>query len=543
MRKLFYGGDILTLGEDEPYTGAVLTDNRRIIMTGTLSEVSEYAKNGDCERIDLEGGTLIPGFIDPHSHFTQVAYSFLEVSLDGACTAAEMRARIEAFIKERNVRPGEWINANEYDNNSLPGAVHLPLSEIDALAPGYKLVIRHKSGHMGLFNSSALAALGIGPDTPDPEGGRIGRESGRLTGYVEENAFFEYLRKIPAYKPEQLLDGCIKAQQLYASYGITTLQDGMVVQEMLPLYQMLLERGVPYLDFVLYASPECYEKAVKLTEAFPKGRFRLGGMKIFLDGSPQGRTAWMRTPYLGEPVGYRGYGTMTDREVEAAMEYSAEKKTQLIAHCNGDAAVEQFLRCLEKTEEKYPLLRSLKPVIIHAQLIGRDQLVRAAELGAMASFFVAHVYHWGDVHIRNFGADRAASISPSFSAKRAGLTFTFHQDSPVIRPDMLETVWCAVSRVTRGGVKLGANEAIGVYDALSAVTLNGAIQYGEEHLKGSISAGKFADLAVLSKNPLKCRRPEEIRDIKVLKTYKEGNQVFDGEEAYSVKDILHCVRI
>lgn len=527
MRKLFYGGDILTFGEEGPYTGAVLTDNRRIIMTGTLGEVVEYAdKCGqECERIDLEGGTLIPGFIDSHGHFTQVAYSFLQVSLDGASTPEEMRRRISDFIKERQIKPGEWVNAGDYDNNLFPGALHPPLSEIDSLAPGNKLVIRHKSGHMGLLNSAALAELGISSEEPDPEGGRIGRENGRLTGYMEENAFFECLRKIPEYDVNQLLDACEKAQRLYASYGITTLQDGMVVEEILPLYRAMLEKEIPFLDIVLYAAPECYDKVLALTNEFPDRHCRVGGMKIFLDGSPQGRTAWMRTPYLGEPAGYKGYGTMTDSEVIDAMEYSAQKNTQIIAHCNGDAAAEQFLRCLGKAEVKYPSLRSLRPVIIHAQLIGKDQLSRAAELGVMVSFFAAHVYHWGDVHIRNFGAERAAHISPAFSSKRAGLSFTFHQDAPVISPDMLETVWCAVNRETRGGIKLGFGEAISAHDALSALTINAAYQYGRENLLGSISPGKLADLTLLSANPLKCS-PDKIRDIKVVKTFKDGKQIF-----------------
>lgn len=527
MRKLFYGGDIITFGEEGPYTGAVLTENRRIIMTGTFSELSEFADGSgqEYERIDLGGSTLIPGFIDAHSHFTQVAYSFLQVSLNGADSLEEMRRRITDFINERKIKPGEWISACDYDNNILPGASHPSLSEIDSLAPNHRLVIRHKSGHMGLFNSSALNEFGVVAETPDPDGGRIGRENGTLTGYMEENAFFECLRKIPEYDREQLIDGCVQAQRLYASYGITTLQDGMVVDEILPLYRDLLERGIPNLDIVLYAAPESYDKTLALINEFPGRHCRLGGMKIFLDGSPQGRTAWMRTPYLGEPSGYKGYGTMTDSEVINAVEYSAEKNTQIIAHCNGDAAAEQFLRCLEKAETKYPSLRSLKPVIIHGQLIGRDQLSRAARLGAMVSFFAAHVYHWGDVHIRNFGIERASAISPAFSAKRAGLPFTFHQDAPVINPDMLETVWCAVNRETRGGIKLGAEEAISAHDALSALTINGAVQYGTEHILGSISAGKLADLAVLSANPLKCD-PGKIRDIKVIKTFKDGKQIF-----------------
>ncbi len=527
MKKLFFGGKILTLESERPYTEAILTDNGRILMTGTLNGMSAAA--GECERVDLNGSTLIPAFIDSHSHFTQVAYSFLQVSLDGADSVEKMRKKIADFIAERGIKPGEWINAGDYDNNLLPDAENPDISEIDALAPHNKLVVRHKSGHMGLLNTAALTAVGINPDTPDPEGGKIGRKGNKLTGYMEENAFFNCLRKIPAYDPNDLLRACIKAQDMYASYGITTVQDGMVVDEMLPLYGMALDNDILYLDLVLYAAPESYDKTVSLIGSYPEGRCRVGGIKIFLDGSPQGRTAWMKTPYLGEPKGYCGYATLTDAEVTEAMELAAGKNTQLIAHCNGDAAAEQFLRCLETAEAKYPRLRDLNPVIIHGQLIGKDQLERAARLGATVSFFAAHVFHWGDVHIKNFGLERASEISPAFSAKRAGVPFTFHQDAPVIRPDMLETIWCAVNRVTRGGIKLGTEEAVGVYDALSAVTINGAVQYGEGNSKGSVRRGKFADFAVLSNDPLNCS-PESIRDIKVLKTYKAGKEIFGAKE-------------
>ena len=127
-----------------------------------------------------------------------------------------------------------------------------------------------------------------------------------------------------------------------------------------------------------------------------------------------------------------------DVAVTQAMELAGREGLQLLAHCNGDQAVAQFLRCLAAAEQKYPQLKTLRPVIVHGQLMGRDQLAQARDLGAMVSFFVAHVYHWGDVHLRNLGPARAAAISPAASALAAGLPFTFHQDAPVIQPDMFE---------------------------------------------------------------------------------------------------------
>ena len=537
-RIVFYNGEILTMEKRSAGT-AVLVEDGKIRALGDAGELLEAA--GDAARVDLEGNTLMPAFVDAHSHFTQVAFSTLQASLEGAGSREEAVGKLQAFLRTARHPKGAWVLARDYDNTAFPDGRHLTLAELDGAAPENPLFVQHKSGHIGLFNSLALKLLGVRPDTPSPEGGRIGKEDGRLTGYMEENALFAFQKRVPMPGPEELEGAFEKAQKLYASFGITTVQDGMAVKEMLPLYDMLLGKDLLWLDLAAYPDPETYALAKRAypgcMETYWKG-LRFGGMKIFLDGSPQGRTAWMRTPYLGgtEDRGakearsenakeYCGYGTMTDENVLEAMGEAAREETQLLAHCNGDAAAEQYLRCLERAEEDWPGLGGLRPVLIHGQLIGRDQLPRAARLGVILSLFVAHVYHWGDVHIRNFGLERACKISPAASALRCGIPVTFHQDAPVILPDMFETIWCAVRRLTKQGVLLGGEERISPAQALRAVTINAAYQYGEEKRKGSIVPGKQADLIVTDKNPLKAPA-KELRNIQVLRTYKEGVCVY-----------------
>lgn len=516
-RLLFSGGPIV--GMDPAVRGdAVLVEKGRISAVASLEELRAAAP--DAVHVPLDGATLMPAFLDAHSHFTQTAFSFLQVSLDGAASEEEIAARLRAAA----VPPGQWIQARDYDHNILPGGRHPTLAFLDRAAPENPLIIQHKSGHLGLLNSRSLALLGIGPGTPSPSGGRIGMENGRPNGYLEENAFFEAMKKVPMPGKGAILDAYRKSQALYASHGIATVQEGMLTKEMLPLYQLLLGQDLLKLDLVAYADPAFYQEASALLNGLPGGtHFRIGGMKIFLDGSPQGKTAWLRQPYEGGD--FCGYGTLPDETVHRAFLHAAEAKTQLLAHCNGDAAAAQFLRCLAGTEAETPILATLRPVLIHGQILGEDQIPEAAALGAMVSFFVAHVYHWGDVHLRNLGPRRAARISPAASALRAGLPFTFHQDTPVIKPDMWETIWCAVCRKTRAGVLLGPEERISAAEALRAVTVSTAWQYGEERQKGSISPGKRADLIVVDKNPLEVP-PEELRAIRVLRTYKDGEIVY-----------------
>ena len=297
---------------------------------------------------------------------------------------------------------------------------------------------------------------------------------------------------------------------------------------MLPFYQLLSDKKLLKLDLAAYSGTASWP-TVKRTLPRHLGqyqnRLKIAGLKIFLDGSPQGRTAWMRRPYIG--TDFCGYPTMTDQAVLEAFALAARENTQILAHVNGDGAAAQYLRCLKEAEEAFPALKTLRPVIIHGQLMGLDQLPLAARLGAVISFFVAHVYYWGDTHIENLGMERAAQISPASSALKAGIPVTFHQDSPVIQPDMLETIWCAVCRTARSGTVLGKEEALPPLEALKSVTIRAAWQYGEENQKGSLAPGKYADLVILSQNPLAIA-PEKIPSIQVLETYKEGRCIWSS---------------
>lgn len=163
--------------------------------------------------------------------------------------------------------------------------------------------------------------------------------------------------------------------------------------------------------------------------------------------------------------------------------------------------------------------------MVHAQLVQKEQLRRMAEIGMIPSFFVAHTYYWGDIHLKNFGEKLGSQISPVKDAIGYDMKYTFHQDSPVIPPDMMKTVSCAVNRITRKGRSIGENQRISVLDALKAITKYGAYQYFEEDTKGTIAPGKTADFVVLDQNPLTAK-PEDLADIKVLLTIKENQVVF-----------------
>ena len=426
---LWTGGPILTM-EEGPAPEAVLTSEGRIAAVGSLSALEAIAPSAD--RRDLQGRCLLPAFVDSHSHITALAATLDLCQLGAAGSFDDILSALKDFRHDRNIPSGGWVVGFGYDHNVLDERSHPTKEVLDRAFPDCPVLITHASGHMGVANSAALRAVGICAGTPDPSGGRIGRTSDGRTpsGYLEEAAFHAVSSAIPSPAPAEAVKNLKRAEEVYLSHGITLVQDGLTDQSR---YTLLSGAGLT-VDVIGYAD---MAGAPELA-----GRPGIGGYKIFLDGSPQGRTAWMLQPYAGSEDGYCGYPAHTDEAVTAFVAQALREGRQILAHCNGDAAAEQYLRCTARAAEETGLSpASIRPVMIHAQLVRRDQLARMADLSIIPSFFAAHLWYWGDVHMENFGPDRAATISPLRWAADLGLPFTLHQDTPVIAPDMLESVW------------------------------------------------------------------------------------------------------
>lgn len=515
---LYFGGPIVTL-EEPRYAQALVERGGRIAYVGEREEAERLAGPG-ARRVDLEGRALLPAFVDPHSHLLACAYARLQVPLGECADWGEIADRLSRHVQARDIQPGEWVKGTGYDQNALAEGAAPDRFCLDRACPNNPVVIQHASGHAGVFNTLALERLGA-------LNGDCGLErdgQGELTGRGEETPFLDLLGRIPMEGLEDVLRAFQGAQEEYASHGIATAQEGLLQPVMAPVYREILRRGLLYLDVNAYVPPADYDRLRgQLVQGVSasSGRFQVAGMKIFLDGSPQGGTAWVREPYAG---GGRGTSTMTDGQVLSAFRQALDRDAQLLAHCNGDRAAEQYLTLLAQAEREAGK-QLCRPVMIHAQLLGLDQLERVKTLGVIPSFFVAHVYHWGEIHVKNFGLDRAGRISPAGSALAWGIPFTFHQDSPVIPPDMLETIWCACVRRTKTGRVLGAEERIPVEAALRAVTQTAALQYGLERELGTLRPGKRADFVLLSGDPLRTP-PEELKKLQVERTIQRGRTIW-----------------
>lgn len=522
---LYYNGDILTM-EPKLYAQAVLVVDGRIHSVGTKLELQAIGGPG-IEQFDLQGSTLMPAFIDTHSHITAFASTLAFADLSQATSFDDIKALLRAFQKERRLKKGAWLIGFGYDHNLLDEQQHPDKALLNTVSTDTPVMITHKSGHMGAVNQRALEIAGIRADTPNPDGGVIGRIEGSRepNGYLEEKAFMALTARMPAQDFAEQSALLRQAERVYLKHGVTTIQDGLLQEQGFSLL-----RDTPLAaDVVGFADLRQSPGLLRDNPEYRRyhGHFRLGGCKILLDGSPQGRTAWMSEPYEHAADGYRGYPVYSDEQVTELIETALQDRAQLMAHCNGDAAAEQLITCYEKALARQPNTPELRPVMIHAQTVRRDQLERMKRLHMIPSFFIAHTFHWGDVHRHNLGR-RAYAISPARSALALDLPYTFHQDTPVLPPDMLHTVQCAVTRTTQSGAVLGREECIASLEALRGVTIHAAYQYFEEGEKGSILAGKRADMVILSNNPLKTPA-QMIGGIEVLATIKDGTVCYQKE--------------
>jgi len=533
---IFTGGDVVTMNDAQPGAQAVAVANGRILAVGTAEEIGSL--RGSATRVvDLGGKALLPGFVDGHSHFFQVALvsGSANVSAPPVGTVDTVAGIVEVlkdYAAKHPPQSGAWLLGFGYDGSALRDGREATRDDLDPAFPDTPVLLVHVSGHGCLLNSAALRIVGIDANTPTPAGGVIARRPGTTepTGLLMETAWLHVLGFIPKPTPQQALASISSAVASYASNGYTTAQDAPAIAPIMKLYEEAARQGLLSIDLVAYADADGLVARVNDGLRFPapySGHLRIGGLKLILDGSPQGKTAYFTQPYLTDgPNGeknWRGEPVITADEVNKAVAFAYQHGAQVLAHCNGDAAIDMMLDAHQLAGAP----SGRRTTIIHSQFVRRDQLDRYVDYGLVASFFTNHAYFWGDVHVKNLGKERAYFLSPMKTARSLGIRMSDHSDFFVTPLNPLFIAWTAVNRISRSGETIGPDERIPALDAFKALTIDAAYQYSEEDRKGSIEAGKLADLVVLDRNPLKVG-PSEIKDVRVVRTIKEGKTVYEA---------------
>lgn len=541
---IYHGGDILTINDVHPTAEAVAVAEGKIIAVGAKDVVLKHKGEGTT-LVDLGGRTMLPGFIDGHGHCfgtgLQAASANLLAPPDYTVTDIPgIVAELKKYAQTDTAKKYGIILGFGYDDAQLKEQRHPTRQELDQVSTDLPVYVIHQSGHLGTANTKALELAGITAETANPVGGVIRREADGKTpnGVLEETIHYAGLIRIMPRMGDAEMEGLAKAgMKLYAKHGYTLAQEGRAVAPVDQSWMRLAEKGEMLIDVVSYPDISGNEKPFGLETPWysktMKNGYRIAGVKISLDGSPQGKTAFLTQPYLvpphGSPASFVGYPSMPVADANRKIALCYEKGWQFLSHCNGDASSDMMLGGIRDAREKFGPGNDRRDVMIHCQTVREDQLDQMQEMGVFPSFFGMHCYYWGDWHRDSvLGPERAERISPARSALRRGMIFSQHHDSPVALPSAIRILSSVVTRRTRSGDILGAGQCVPVDVALKSLTLWPAWQHYEEKNRGSIEVGKLADFVVLDKNPHKVPILS-LADLKVMETIKEGKTIYSAE--------------
>lgn len=537
--------NILTLDEQDSRKGSLaVTDGRISGLWEEAEPPSGVVLMEKAKVMDVEGKTVIPGFIDTHNHLLAYAMNKNQINCSTPPNNSiqdlleNIRLQVEDNLEEH------WIQGYGYDDTLLKEQRHPTRSDLDKVAPNHPVLLTHTSSHFGVVNSRALEVAGITEDTPDPEGGHFGRdEDGRLNGILYEVAALESVNKvIPTLTNHELIALIGEGAQDYVAQGITSNTDAAVGifpdGSDIDVHTLAAKKGVNPMRTELMVMDHLLEDsgmyseytAEKLNEEIKRlsnGKVFLNSAKLFQDGSIQGYTGALREPYYNDPDVY-GELLHSQTDFNAKVLALHERGFRIATHGNGDKAIGSILEAYENALVQSPR-EDHRHRIEHVQTATTTDIEEMATLKVAGSVFINHVYYWGDRHKEMFlGPKRAANISPLASMKEHDVLFTLHSDCPVTPISPLFSVWEAVNRCTSSGEVLGPEERIDVITALKSMTIYGAQLNFTEDRVGSIEEGKYADFAILDRDPTQVD-PMEIKDINVKVTIINGQTVYKQE--------------
>ncbi|MEP1330575.1 amidohydrolase [Pseudophaeobacter sp.] len=535
---VFTNGKILTVDDDFSEAEAIAVRGNRILAVGTDGEVSAVA-GADANVINLNGKTVLPGFIDAHTHVVSgsVVDAIMEyVGMARYTTVGEVLDHIARRVAETPA--GEWLVFRNFDPAVQEGADALTFADLDPISTDHPIFVLNASGHLAYANFKAFEVSGVTNDVEDPPGGEFVRDTaGNLTGTMKNNvAFLKIVENYPAMMEVNPVNGLIGLLDKWTKFGLTTVSElslGALAQSPADAQVMAAAAQSGRMKARIRAYPfytigaEVWDEA-SIMQGDGNALARIAGYKLVADGSNQGFTGLQRDPYLNSDN--RGLAYMQPEELTAAALERAEKGWHLAIHGNGDAAIDNILNTCEALRDAGIDMSRVRPRIEHCSILHDEQIERMKDLGVSASFLIGHVHFWG-VAMRDevFGEEKAQLLDRCRSVEEAGVGFTLHSDFMVTDPNPLHMIEMAVTRRTwkEPDYVLAPQETISVESAIRAMTSEAAWQLFSDHEVGSLEPGKLADMVILDQDPRDVV-PDEIKKINVLETWMDGRQVFQA---------------
>ncbi|MFC3229794.1 amidohydrolase [Marinibaculum pumilum] len=534
--KVFTGGTILTVDADFSEAEALAIRGNRIIAVGT-DEAVRAAAGSNAEIIDLYGMTMLPGFVDAHTHVVSgsVLASLTDyVGIQRFRSTQEVLDHIAAVAAK--ARPGDYLAFRNYDPSLQTGPDAIGFAELDPIAPHNPVFVLNASGHLGYANRQAFSYAKVPEDVPDPPGAEFVRDlEGRLTGVMKNNtAWLQVFGPSPMVSSVNPADAIVSVAASWSRVGLTTASElslgsfshspadiGFLEDANRSGRLNLRVRTYPFYTL----GTEVWDKA-GVTQGMGNDKIRVAGFKLIADGSNQGYTGLQREPYLGTDS--RGLAYTSREELTRLVMDRASKGWGLAIHGNGDAAIDNILDALEQAHASGIDIAALRPRIEHCSILHDGQIKRIKALGANPSFLIGHVYYWGAAFRDDiFGTQKAWLLDRCGSCERVGVPYSLHSDFFVLDPDPLLQVGIAVTRNTffEPDYVLNPDERASVENAIRGVTSEAAWQLFSDHEVGSLEVGKLADMVILEADP-RTVAPSAIKNIRVMQTWFDGRQVY-----------------
>ena len=518
------GANVITMDTNMPSAQAIAIRGDRILAVGSDNDILRFA-DANTEKIDATGMTVTPGFIDAHSH-PLMADTATGVSVDYRSIEQVKQA---LATKAAETPPGHWVRGYLYDDTKFVEERPLNRNDIDEVVSGHPVFVQHRGGHTAVVNSRAFEIAGVTMDTPDPVGGKIFRENGEFTGKIAEHALdvFRTRGTWPVSDRQTRQEGARIALQSMANAGLTSTTDAMGSYDGLIAYQDARAAGdlsvrvnfMPY-GGKNYTGDVVYEglKMAGVQSGFGDDMIRIGAVKYWSDGSASERTMSMSTPYEGRPDDF-GILTMTQEEIDAAVDDAVAHGFRIGIHANGDVAIERVMNSYERVLRNFqgenPRFRIEHCSLVNDELLGR---IKAAGVVPTPFYTYAHFHgnKWGE-----YGERKMENMFAHKSFLDAGIPVAPASD---YLPGPFEPMMAIQSMVTRKDVRgrvWGPSQRISVSEAMRICTVHGAYASFEEDTKGSLAAGKLADFVILEKDPYAVD-PDTIKEIRVVQTVMGG---------------------
>ncbi|MCL6599012.1 MAG: amidohydrolase [Alicyclobacillus macrosporangiidus] len=526
-------GQVITVDARNRIASAVAVRGNRILAVGGNDSVSALV-GPDTRVIDARGRSVLPGFIDSHLHFAM--YGTNQLSADCKTGVTSLSTIQERLRHQAEKTPkGRWVRGWGYNDAKLAERRHPTRWDLDAVSTEHPILLVRTCGHISVCNSRALELLGISENTPDPEGGEIGRDArGTPNGLLKESAHMAAFQRA-MFTEAELLEGLRIADRHFHQAGITSVHDagGYGPLQMRVMQQAAQSRAIKTRVYAIWCSLNESDRFVSdvlktgICTGLGDAYFRIGPAKLFLDGSSSGPTCATRQPYLSMPD-YSGIQYYSQAEVNRVLGAAHRQGWQITAHAIGDRAVEMMINCIEQALAEYPRTNH-RHRIEHAGMVPPDLLCRIKKLGIVPIPNPAFFYEFGDGYLRNYGEERVSYMFPVASYLREGIVAAGGSDAPITTHNPLRGIQTAVTRQTESGRSTGEAERISVLDAIRLFTYNGAYASFEEHLKGSLEPGKLADIVVLNA-PILDVDPQMIATLQVDLTMIDGEVVYARSE-------------